>query len=242
MNNIYTNKLKIQYSDVDKHLKLKLFCAVNFVQNDMTNLFEQMNITNARLKAEQGAFWVVSKLKIHFNRCPILCDELKTKSFIAKYSKARLGVVYNFSDMSDESAFVAYQELCLMDIVTRRVRLLGQIVDDRHVISEDVSFSKFRWDVEEFTKVYSYTIMYDDVDSNCHVNNARYLSFVVNALGSQFFDKSTITDIELHYINECIEGTHINVYKRSFDGAIGVIIMCGQTEVLKAKLHVQSLQ
>ena len=101
---------------------------------------------------------------------------------------------------------------------------------------DKVSFSKLKWNVEEFAKAYSYIIMYDDIDSNGHVNNARYLSFIANALGSEFFDNNRVTDIEVHYINECIEGTHINVYRKSFDGWVGVIIMCGQTEVLKAKI------
>lgn len=242
MSNVYTNKLKIQYSDVDKHLNFKLFCVANVVQNNMTNLLGQMNVANEWMKKHHSAFWVVSKLKIHFDRCPVFCDELLSKSFMSNCSKVRLNLTHKFSDANDSGAFVAYQELCPMDVTTRKVRTLGSIINPEDVISEKISFSKFKWNIDEFTKVYSYTIMYDDIDSNSHVNNAKYLSFVVNALGSEFFDKSIITDIELHYINECIEGTHINVYKKSFDGAVGVVIMCGQTEVLKAKLMVENLQ
>lgn len=243
MNNIYKNKLKVQYSSVDKHLNLKLFCTANFVQNNMTNLFGQMNVANEWLKEHHGAFWVVSKLKIHFDRRIVFGDELLSESFMSNCSKARLNITHNFSSVDDNSSvFTAHQELCAMDVVTRKVRSIGSIINAKDVIKDKISFSKYRWNIEEFTKIYGYTIMYDDIDSNGHVNNARYLSFVVNALGSEFFDKNRVTDIELHYINECIEGTHINVYKKSFDGTVLVIIMSGQNEVLKAKLMVESLQ
>lgn len=238
MDSVYTRKQKIEFSDVDKHLNMKLLCAANFVQNNMTNLFGRMNIGNERIKTEHGVFWVVSKMKIHFEKDIRICEEIFSKTYISGCSRVRLNLEHVFCDVNKQPLFIAYQELCIIDVATRKVRPLAGVVEYEDVPQSNVSFSKIRWNIDEFTKVYSYTIMYDDLDSNGHVNNARYLSFVVNALGSEFFDRGRIMDIEVNYINECIEGAHINVYKKSFDGSIGVVIMSGQTEVLKAKLIV----
>ena len=66
MKNLCTKTIKTEYSDVDKNLSLSLYSATNFVQNIMTDLFENIGVTNMFLKRNYNAAWVISKLKIHF--------------------------------------------------------------------------------------------------------------------------------------------------------------------------------
>ncbi|MBP5426590.1 MAG: hypothetical protein J6Y29_01620 [Clostridiales bacterium] len=236
MDSIYSRKREIEFSDVDKHLRLKLICAVNIIQNNMTNLFGKLNISNEGIKQRYNAFWVISKLKIHFKKNPMLGEEIDSESFVSNYSKVRLNISHRFSDDSGNIVFEAHQELCPMDMATRKIKALGSIINEEDVVFSKTSFSRFRWNVEDFTKIYSYTICYDDIDSNAHVNNAKYVGFVSNALGSEFFDANRVRDIEVHYINECVEGAHINIYRKNFDSAMGFIIMSGQTKIMEAKV------
>ena len=227
--------MKIEYSDVDRKLNLSLFSSANFIQNIMIRFLGEMNLANNKIRKDYNAFWVVSKLKIHFKKYPKLLDTVAYHTFISGKSKIRLNLDYIFSDSSDSILFLAKQELCPVDWNTRKIKKLD-CLDRLSIDNSKMSFSRWGWNIDEFEKCYDYTVLYCDTDSNYHVNNTSYIRFILNAFDSKFFDMHTIRDLEIHYINECHEKDTIIIYKKTLDNKILFIITCNNIKIIEAKL------
>ena len=240
MKNLYNKTLKVEYSDVDKQLKLSLFSATNFVQNIMTDLFENIGITNMFLKNNYNAAWVISKLKIHFIKYPFMNDLVNACAFISDNSKVRLCLESNFSDTNGNILFLAKQEICPMDLSTRKVRKLQTInypFDlELHESVFKKPFSKLNLTKDNFDSCTKYTVLPTDIDFTNHVNNASYVGFILNTFKSDFFVKNNVTDLDIQYINECREGDFINIYKKQFDNNFNFIITNGDKIIITANV------
>ncbi len=229
--------MNIEYSDVDRKLNLNPYSCANIVQNKMINFLGEINLTSDTLRKDYGAFWVVAKLKIHFYDYPMLNDNVFCSTYPSNKSKIRLNLDYVFSDQNKNTFFLAKQELCPVDIETRKIRKLDSIdnieLNDSNL---DISFSRWAFNLDEFEKCFDYTVLYCDTDSNCHVNNANYVRFILNTFDADFFDNHTIRDLEIHYINECLEKETIHIYRKQLGNEMLFIITCADKIIIKAKL------
>lgn len=52
---------------------------------------------------------------------------------------------------------------------------------------------------------------YSDLDYNGHVNSARYVTFIEDALGKEFFEKNSVTEMDVQYNEEVLPGSAVCV-------------------------------
>lgn len=67
-------------------------------------------------------------------------------------------------------------------------------------------------DINEFKKIYEYKISYLDLDHYGHMNNAKYLNVMMNALNLSNVDN--IYQLQIDYINQGYFNEVIDVYKK----------------------------
>jgi len=87
MKNEYKNEYKVGYTTVDSNLNLSLLGCATIIQDMVTELFEYLETDNRRIKDENNAVWVLTKLKIHFEKYPIWKQNIQATSFITNKSK-----------------------------------------------------------------------------------------------------------------------------------------------------------
>ena len=228
----------IEYSDVDRKLNLDLYSCTNIIQNKMTTFLGNLNLANNVLKKDYGAFWAISKLKIHFNDYPMLNDNVSWSTNISGKSKIRLNLDYVFCNDNENVLFVAKQEICPVDLTSRKIKRLD-FINNLHEEPSNILFSKWK-ETDGFKKCSDYTILYCDTDSNGHVNNASYVRFMLNTFDSDFFYNNTITDLEIHYLNECLEKQTLSIYKKTVQDEIFFLILRDDTKIIEAKLKINS--
>ena len=127
MKNEYKNEYKVGYTTVDSNLNLSLLGCATIIQDMVTELFEYLETDNRRIKDENNAVWVLTKLKIHFEKYPIWKQNIQVTSFITNKSKIR---VQNNTKVEDETGrilFVAKQESCPLDLTSRKIRKIETI-------------------------------------------------------------------------------------------------------------------
>ena len=127
MRNEYKNEYNVGYTTVDRNLNLSLVGCATIIQDMVTELFEHLETDNRIIKDENNAVWVLTKLKIHFEKYPIWKQNIQATSFITNKSKIR---VQNNTKVEDETGsilFVAKQESCPLDLTSRKIRKIETI-------------------------------------------------------------------------------------------------------------------
>lgn len=90
MKNEYNKDFSINYTNVDRNLKMSLVNGSYIVQDIMTEFFKYLESDNVTVKNENNAVWVLVRQKIHFNRYPIWGENIKVSAYISEKSKIRL--------------------------------------------------------------------------------------------------------------------------------------------------------
>jgi acyl-ACP thioesterase len=73
--------------------------------------------------------------------------------------------------------------------------------------------------VEGAVPDYEKHIEYSDVDYNCHVNNARYIDYIMDAIPIAEHQEKTIRALEVYYVNELSPGSEIVLAKKGLEPA-----------------------
>lgn len=240
MSTEYESKYEISYTELNQDLELGLTNAVELVQSILTDYFISFGSDNETIKNKNNALWVLSKTKIHFDKSPKWKDFVYGKSYTTKIKPIRVEMETVFKDEEDKYLFGAKQEICPIDIDTRKPRKISTIEYPKDMELKE-SFDKEPYSRlnEQFTKedfIYEQKIYSSDIDFSRHTNNAVYVRLIANVLTCDFLDKNQITDFEIHYINESVEGQVLRIYKKERTQEMEFLIKESDREIARAIL------
>jgi acyl-CoA thioesterase FadM len=237
----YNKEYKIGYSQTNHKLDLGIYDAFNLSQDTVTEYYESFGGDNIVVKEKDNAIWVTTKARANFTKLPKWRDIVKSKSYTTKIKPIRVNTETIFKNINDELLFVIEQEACVIDLDTRKIRKVDTITYpsdmeiNQSLINND--FVKLNNEFTEKDFVYKQVVSSQDIDYSGHTNNAIYVRYIMNAINVDFFDKNIITDFEIHYISESIEGQTLKVYKKELDSIIDFLIKEGDREIIRARLN-----
>lgn len=240
MNTEYESKYEVSYTELGQDTELGLTKSIELVQSLVTDYFASFGSDNKTVKEKDNALWVLSKTKVHFEKFPEWRDFIYGKSYTTKIKPIRVEMETIFRNEKDEYLFGAKQEICPIDVNTRKIRKVSTIHYPKDMETKEAvdteAYSRLieKFDEEDF--VYEQKIYSSDIDFSRHTNNAVYVRLIANVLSCDFLDKNQITDFEIHYINESVEGQVLRIYKKERKQEIEFLIKENDREISRAIL------
>ena len=233
---------RMDYSYLDKNIKLRINECFNLAQNNSTEYFEKFGEDNLVIKEKYNAVWVASKIRIHIYKNPTWLDIINSESFTALVKPIRIETETKFTNKNNELIFIANQQSCVLDIDTRKLRKIDTVNFPNNLEIDYTLFSQsYKRLNDNFTEndfVYEQKVYSQDIDFSNHVNNTVYVRYITNALSNEFLDKINITDVEMHYIAESKEGQTLKIYKKELENnCIRFLIKEGDREIVRASLE-----
>lgn len=231
---------KMDYSFLDKDLKLKVNECFNLAQNTATEYFEKFNGDNIYVREKDNAVWVVTKSKIHIYKNISWLDILTGESYTSMVKPIRVETETKFTDSNNELVFIASQQSCPLDIDTRKIRKIDTLTFPKDM---EIDNSLFKNDYQKLNDIFNKTnfvyeqkVYSQDIDYSNHVNNTVYARYIMNSLSNEFLDRINITDVEIHYIAESKEGQILKIYKKEKENSIEFLIKEREREIIRASI------
>ncbi len=208
----FVQKFFIGYSDVDKNNRIRLSKILDLLQNTATIHSKSLGFGTSEMMA-LGLGWLALAWKIKIIKYP----EADSYVEVRTWSKASKGLHayrdYEIVDGDGNVMMLASSSWVLFDLKQQRpIKSLPEMnygVIDRDALEEPIS----RALSEEVNDGECAEIIVGkrDIDTNGHVNNARYGEFMMEVLP----DDLLIHDIEIHYKKQTMLGEKLVVL---FDG------------------------
>ena len=89
---------------------------------------------------------------------------------------------------------------------------------------------------------YKRTVRYSDIDINGHLNNVKYLDFIMDSFSLEEHRSLNVKSIEISYSNESLPGDTITIYKDTSRIHSNIIYMEGINQkdnlVFKSKMEI----
>lgn len=195
--------------DVDTTGRLKPSALFRLLQDAASAHAEDLGLGFYRLSSRFGLTWVLVRIRVDISRMPTLHEELTVETWPRPPRSLQFDREFLVRDKQGGVAVRAASVWSLMDLVNRRIRRSGEVaglfppVDDRLALTQRPGKCKPAAPPRE---VYRRRIGYSDLDLNEHLNNARYVDFVMDCFSLEEHREFRLSSIEMAFLREALPG------------------------------------
>ena len=209
---MHKEKVLVTSIDVDNHLNLKVSSIFKFMQMVSTNHSEELHI-GQKDTIDQGICWVLIRMKVEIYKYPKMNDEIIVATHPGEIDRFLFPRFYEIYDKKGNLLIAGSSIWVLVNMSTRRVvvkpfegrTFKGETCKDDIPLPEKIELG-------ELPKYEDRKVRYNDIDLNGHLNNVKYIEYVVDTRSKEFYDEYQIESVVVNYDKEVREGQTIALY------------------------------
>ncbi len=222
--------------DVDPHQTVRLPALCRFMQESAYHHAGHLGLGHAYL-AKKNLGWVLARQRIEVAGLPKWGDTVKIRTWPSGRDRLFFYRDFEMTDGDGKRVLTASNAWSLIDI-EKRARANPEIYLNME-LPEGVPVFEARparlkgCDCDDGQTL---PVTYGDLDLNGHVNNTRYVEWVLNSLPLGFHEMHSIKTMECNYLAEAVYGQAISVYsEESGPGQFEHVIKVNDLELFRAR-------
>jgi acyl-ACP thioesterase len=215
----WEDEYTISFYEVDTKNEAFLPVLWSFMQETAWHHAEHLRLGYSDLIAHQY-FWVLSRLSIQMKEYPRWGDRIKVKTWLT--GTGRLFALRQFS-ITDSKAKVigtAMSAWLVLDLESRRPQKIGPVFKHIEHLFDGLppaeAPQKIPGPVHPKTEK-SYTVRYSDIDMHHHVNNTKYLEWILDSYPFEMNQAYQIHSFEINFLGESSNGDEISIYTEALE-------------------------
>ena len=218
MKKSWEDEYSIPFGEVDTKNEVFLSHLWNLMQETAWNHATHLKVGYSDL-AEQKYFWVLSRLFIQMDEYPGWGEKIKVKTWLT--GMGRLFALRHFSIANSKGDILgtAKSAWLVLDLKSRRPQKIKPVFKHLLHLFDDLPSA------EEPEKIpapvrskmeKSYTVRYSDIDMHHHVNNTKYIEWILDSYPFEIHRKYHIYTFEINFLAESSHGDEISVHTEPF--------------------------
>lgn len=210
-NNETCEQYKIEYQNVDYNGKYKYADLLSRLSNLATKNAMEIGLWNESFDGKYG--WVLVKQTVKLKRAIHVGEDLTVTTRAKGERKIQFFRTYDFK-IDNEIVGGAYSIWTLIDLNKRRIVRPQKIGITMPKCEEYTSYVENYEPLLEIEtkKQMTRDVLYSDVDLNKHMNNARYLEWVMDLIPDEIKGKYFIEQMTMHYLKEIPPHSKVDLY------------------------------
>lgn len=212
---LYQKKFDIQSSDLDFAGKLKLSALFGYFQ-DIASL-HAANLGVGIEKIEPlGVGWALIRMRVEVVRYPGAGETLLIETWYPEPKRFEFERDFAVMDKDGIIMAKAMSSWIVFDIKTRELRKSDLISPEFPLSSRGRALEGKFVKLKAFGSlelVAKKVIRDEDADRNGHLNNAKYIDFIMDCLTMEERNRYQVKQFEINYNNEALPGDGILFYK-----------------------------
>ena len=212
----YSKNYKVEVDHVDFNGSLKLSSLFTYFQDIAGLHSENLNMGMETLYENHNVLWVLARIRVDIIRYPLLNEEIIIDTWPQEPDRVGFASDFLARDIQGNILAKAVSTWVIIDVNTRRLKKTKSVytgypptVKER-AINCKLGNLKPRGPLE---MVYKRTVRYSDIDVNKHLNNSKYVDFIMDCFSLKDHEKYSIKSIEVNYSKEALPGDSIIIYK-----------------------------
>ncbi|SJZ80169.1 medium-chain acyl-[acyl-carrier-protein] hydrolase [Pilibacter termitis] len=198
---------QVTYYDCDAKSRMKLSTLLNVVIYFSGIQSEDLNRSDEYVHS-LGVTWVVTNHEIEIKRLPKKKEKIVVITEAKSYNRYFCYRDFTVQTADGEELVVVHSTFALMDIESRKMASVTEEFlapyesEKTKKINRPLNISLEKVDYER-----DYPVRFSELDVNHHVNNAKYIDWLLDVLGYDFLIAHTPRKLSMRYVREIEEGT-----------------------------------
>jgi len=212
----YNQEFTISLFDSDWHGNAKLTSICNYLQEIAGNHVDQIGQGIHDLNQNNYA-WVLSRMKIKIIRPARWKETIRIETFPTGLKSLYGARDFRIFDADDQIIALASSYWLVVDLKTHRPLRPHTVVKNMpignytEVFEEELD--KLPPLSQEAEFIEEIKIHYSDIDINRHVNNVKYLKWLIDAFPHETLTDKPISELEINFLHELKLGEQILIFQ-----------------------------
>ncbi|MBC8589601.1 acyl-[acyl-carrier-protein] thioesterase [Wansuia hejianensis] len=230
----YTKEFIIPYYQCNKHGRVTATSILEYLGETSSEHSDYLGFGLKELRNESYG-WMLNRWKVKFESYPLVKDKVIVETWTSRFYKFyanREFVVYN---SNKEPIIKASTIWIFLDINKKRpIRIPIEMGKKYNIIEERLfeDFYDFNQDIMD-DKSLEFRVRKTDIDYNNHVNNVRYLDWILERIPDGIEEDYVLNELEILYKKEVKYGdiiqSQINSINKSEDNMEFIHYICDDT-------------
>ncbi len=213
---VYEINFDISSFQVDERRVLSPCSLLNFLQETAWKHSCSADYDATRLEQESSA-WVVLQWHIKIIDTPKIWEQITVKTWCPKRKKIQSTRSFSV-ECNGIECIQANSSWIFFDIEKRVPKKIADDIANHYECTKPTPFPEPRIfkidgtadDAHRYA-TRSYQVMRSDIDTNGHVNNVKYLEWILNDIPDEICDNKVLTEIKILYRKECKKGDTLSL-------------------------------
>lgn len=205
---------RVRAYETDAHNRLKVSSVFNFMQVAAGLNANELGFGYDHL-TPKGYFWVLSRVILEWKGNVSFDEEIIVETWPKGVEKLFALRDFKFYDEPGACIGNATTAWLLMDSHKGRPMLLNKNMFNLPYASIPAAIDEVPGKITELTDtklLYERKAVYSDIDVNQHVNNARYIEYIFDAIPMHKISPFRSCSIQVNYIKELKPGETVHMY------------------------------
>jgi len=217
---IYSQKFTIGSFDSDWHGNARLTSICNYLQEISANHLDQIGQGVEDL-SQSNYIWVLSRLKIKIIRTAKWKETIRIETFPTGIKGVFGARDFRISDSKNNIIAIASSRWLIVDLISHRPLRPQEIMKNMPIgrYSEvfESELDKLAPLSEEAALIEEIKIRNSDIDINRHVNNVKYMRWLIDTFPMETLTKKPISELEINFLHEIKFGEKVQIYQELND-------------------------
>lgn len=213
---VYEKSFTVGMRDVDFTGRLKLSALFGYFQ-EIANLHSgNLGIGFDTIMQKFGVTWALIRMRVEITRYPEMNEEIFLETWPQEPKSLEFIRDFLVRDRDGNVIVRAVSVWAIIDIHTRKLRKTKLIAGNYPPLREERALECRLGKLKPFGQlemVYKRTIAYSDVDVNEHLNNTKYVDFIMDCFSMDSHRAYMVKTLEFNYVHEALPGDTIILYK-----------------------------
>ncbi len=235
---MFEQKIFINSSEVDQYKNLKVSSFFKLFQDIAVLDCEQLGF-GQNFTIKNNLMWVITRVFVNFIRMPKYQETVVFKTYAGKTMRIIYPRYLEVRSLDGELLIQMSTSWALINAEKRGISLNSYDIP-HHKFDNELPIPK-KMNLEQGNLKASHIITYTDCDLNLHLNNTRYIDYIIDIFDSSFYKNNIVSSIQIDYQNEVKEKETLDLYTDYNDDTLKVVGKVNNKTSFEAKIDFKKI-
>lgn len=216
---VFKENYHVDLRDVDFQKQLKLSTFFSYFQDVASLASDNLGFGIQTLEQKFGVAWILMRIRVDIIRTPVWDEEITIETWPLEPKKLEFARDFIVRDQKGKIIVRAVSTWVIMDLKQRKLKRTAFIgFTSPEVISKraiDCQLGKLKHS-GNLEVSYKKVIGYSDIDFNGHLNNSKYVDFIMDCFDMDEHERHGVETMEVNFMNEAVAGDTLVLYKEAY--------------------------